>query len=113
MIKLYTPQNSNRLQAESNALRLYKKLKRNDRLEEYEREIQSAIEVGTLTKIMNPDEIFEGTHNFCYHNVVVSETSSSTKVMLINNTSSVIPSIGTLISVNTKYPSFSLNNIGK
>ena len=57
--------------------------------------------------------MFEGTHNFCYHNVVVSETSSSTKIRLINNTSSVTPGIGTLVSVNTKYPSFSLNNIAK
>ena len=51
---LYTPQNSNKAQAESNSLRLYRKLVKNGKLEEYENEIKSAIEVGALTKIMNP-----------------------------------------------------------
>ena len=55
---------------------------------------------------MNPEKVFTGIHNFCYHNVVVSETSNSTKVRLINNTSAISHSTGTLISVNTKYPNF-------
>ena len=110
---IYTPQYSNKAQAESNSLRLYKKLVKNGKLEEYENEIKSAIEVGTLAEIKNPEEIFSGILNFCLHNVVISETSSSTKVRLINNTSAITPLIGTLISVNTKYPFFSLNNISK
>ena len=110
---LYTPEHSNKKQAESNSLRLYKKLVKNNKLEEYENEIRSAIEIGTLKEVMNPEEIFSGIHYFCFHNVVISETSSSTKVRLINNTSAITPFIGTLISVNTKYPKFSLNNISK
>ena len=111
--KLYTPKNSNKAQAESNSLRLYKKLIKNGKLQEYEKEIKSAIEISTLTEIMNPEKVFAGIHNFCYHNVVVSETNNSTKVRLINNTSAISQSIGTLISVNTKYPNHSLNDISK
>ena len=77
---LYTPQHSNKERAESNSLRLYKKLVKNGKLEEYENEIKSAIEVGTFEEIKNPEEVFSGIHNFCFHNVVISETSSSTKV---------------------------------
>ena len=110
---LYTPDHSNKDKAESNSLRLYKKLVKNNKLEEYEKEIDNAIEIGTLKEVMNPEEVFSGIHNFCFHNVVISETSSSTKVRLINNTSAITPFIGTLISVNTRYPNFSLNNISK
>ena len=53
---LYTPQNSNKAQAESNSLRLYKKIVKIGKLQEYEKEIESAIEIGTLTKIMNPEK---------------------------------------------------------
>ena len=66
-----------------------------------------------MEEIKNPEEMFSGIHNFCFHNVVISKTSSSTKIKLINNTSAITTFIGTLISVDTKYPNFSLNNILK
>ena len=49
--KLYTPKNSNKAQAESNSWRLYKKIIKNGKLQEYEKEIRSAIETGTLKKL--------------------------------------------------------------
>ena len=110
---IYKPENSNKKQAQAASLRLYKKLLKNGKLEEYQREITKAIEIGTLTKVEDPHTVFSNPHHFCLHGIVVSETSMSTKVRLINNTSTVSHSVGTLMSVNTRYPSRSLNDIGK
>ena len=49
-VKLYTPQHSNRKKAEANSLRLYKKLQKTSKIEEYEKEIAKAIDIGSLTK---------------------------------------------------------------
>ena len=76
--------------------RVIHQLKKKGQLEMFPKEIYKKIEIGTLVE-MSDDELKETmktTHHFCYLAMVMSETSTSTSAILINNTKTQVPGQG-------------------
>ena len=59
------------------------------------------------------ETLFKAPHNFCVHSVVRSETSASTQIRLVNNTSTQSSGIETLLSVNCRFSSTSLQSMSQ
>ena len=96
-------------------LNFIRKLAKQGDLDIYEAEIDKAKQLQTLVKVPNNElkTLFSSPHHFCLHSVVRSETSVSTQIRLVNNTSTLSTGIGTLFSVNCKFPSKSLQSMSQ
>ena len=111
---IFTPQKSNRIQAENAAKSVIRRLYKlnNNSLSDYIKEVKTAQEIGTL-RIVNgneKEEILNGAHSFCNHSAVTNEQSRTTSTRLVNNTSTISTGVGTTISLLSPCPKGCLND---
>ena len=107
----FAPKNSNFKAAIGRINSLIDSLLRKGQLEEFEKEIEKKIQIGTLKEIPESEhkKLLEMVHHFCYLGVVHSETSESTSTRMINNTLTSSKA-GTSFSIENKIPSVEIGD---
>ena len=84
----FSPEKSNRVEAEQASLRVLRKLKKQNLLPKMEQAIAEMIEIGTLVEL-TPEELQalpSTPHHYTKLNFVTSQTSESTSFRVINDT---------------------------